>query len=735
MDLQFAELANFEKVIYPKANGISTTGKIIIPHYQRPYSWDEPMIEQLISDWYKSIEVKNRGYFSGAVVTALDECSRQQLIDGQQRFTTIYLLNFLRFLLLRVCLRETHQFKTTKFTEFLSLYLDSYQLLFNKSDIDELKEKIEALKNQVDEIRNCNPEDRESSVEKFEVSLKKILNLPEFSEAASDYLETHHKLLYNLLNKNSLVLEYSRDTYNKKLVSVLSKATVTLGNQSNPALKVDYEGESNNEIKKVDERYAVALKVIFNSFYDLSIGEKTPIDKSIKMITLMTEFLNDVGLCLITTGSEKDAYILFEVLNDRSMSLTDLDLIKNDFYKRFCLANKDKPSDILDVEIEERDNQWGEAIFPEALKKADSTYISYFYSVFLSGSTDYKLINKESHRKAISDFLDKYRDESYSKEEFKMDFTIFEFFTKIVTVFDLRYRKKDQFSLESEYKPDASRVYKTMHFLNAMDQPGVLVAVAIAIVKYYLDEFSINEKNIDADNFTQFLTELSKANHKYKDLENLCQNMWKISLMSKDYTIPKRVADDIVEYNNFSVSTSYNFNISGEKLSDARSSFESWLDVWKYGEKSLHIKTLFSLLIKGYREGDSVKFGKFNTTLEPSEVGKIELDHMEPKNPRNESQAYFLDDERDYYVNGLGNIFPLLKSMNISKSAQPFYVIFEALKQSGLKEHWLVKVLEENIENNHSVYMDRKVPTREFFIAQKSIVKKLFLSSVDNLNN
>ncbi len=733
MDLQFAELANFEKVIYPKANGISTTGKIIVPHYQRPYSWDESMIEQLISDWYKSIEVKNRGYFSGAVVTALDEQSRQQLIDGQQRFTTIYLLNFLRFLLLRVCLRETHQLKTTKFTEYLSLYLESYRLLFNESDIDSLKEKVEELKSEVDDIRNCEKDDAEKLIEKFEINLKNILSIPEMSEADVDYSSIHKNLLEKLLEKNSLVLEYSRDAYNKKLLTVLSNTIVTLGNQSNPKLIVNYESDSKNDIKKVDERYVIALKAIFQSFYDLSNSEKKPIDRSIKIISLMTEFLDDVGLCLITTGSEKDAYILFEVLNDRSMSLTDLDLIKNDFYKRFCLANKDKSSEVLDNQIEERDNQWGESIFPESIGKADSTHISYFFSVFLSGDTDYKLIDKESHRKRISEYLNKKRELDYSDNDFRKDFTLFEFFTKIVTVFRLRHRKKDQFSLEAEYKADASRVYKTIHFLNAMDQPGVLVAVVVAIVKYYIDTYSINHKNIDAEEFSKFIEELSIHKHKHHELESLCLEIWKLSLMSKDYTIPKKVANDIVKFNNLTVSTPYNFNIGSTYLVEAKDSFSNWLDVWKYGEKSLHIKTLFSLLIKGYMEDGHVNFGKFNTTLEPSEVAKIELDHMEPRNPSSESEAYFIDEEREFYVNGLGNIFPLIKSVNISKSAQPFYIIFEGLKQSGLRDHWLVRLLEENINDNHNIYMDRKVPTRQFFVEQKSTVKGLFLSAVNNL--
>ena len=72
--------------------------KVKIPHYQRPYSWDKDMVKKLIEDWHSQYETE---YFAGSVVTVADrEKQTHDLIDGQQRFTTIFLTNYVLFLLL-----------------------------------------------------------------------------------------------------------------------------------------------------------------------------------------------------------------------------------------------------------------------------------------------------------------------------------------------------------------------------------------------------------------------------------------------------------------------------------------------------------------------------------------------------------------------------------------------------------------------------------------------------------
>jgi uncharacterized protein with ParB-like and HNH nuclease domain len=62
-----------------------------IPTYQRPYVWGNEQIEKLIKDFYKTFEInKNDEYFIGTILTK-ENGNKAELVDGQQRFTTLWL--------------------------------------------------------------------------------------------------------------------------------------------------------------------------------------------------------------------------------------------------------------------------------------------------------------------------------------------------------------------------------------------------------------------------------------------------------------------------------------------------------------------------------------------------------------------------------------------------------------------------------------------------------------------
>lgn len=67
----------------------------IIPPYQRPYSWDEEQCEELLNDLFKAFDdEETHSYFLGNIVIAssLEDKKRLEVIDGQQRLTTLTLL-------------------------------------------------------------------------------------------------------------------------------------------------------------------------------------------------------------------------------------------------------------------------------------------------------------------------------------------------------------------------------------------------------------------------------------------------------------------------------------------------------------------------------------------------------------------------------------------------------------------------------------------------------------------
>lgn len=73
----------------------------LIPDYQRPYAWEEKECQTLWDDIFTfafpdndcdKFDRHNDEYFLGPIVTFLNEDKRQEVIDGQQRLTTLMLL-------------------------------------------------------------------------------------------------------------------------------------------------------------------------------------------------------------------------------------------------------------------------------------------------------------------------------------------------------------------------------------------------------------------------------------------------------------------------------------------------------------------------------------------------------------------------------------------------------------------------------------------------------------------
>jgi uncharacterized protein with ParB-like and HNH nuclease domain len=65
-----------------------------IPTYQRPYVWGQVEVNKLISDFYKTFELDaKQPYYIGTILTKEDGL-KADLIDGQQRFTTLWMIAF-----------------------------------------------------------------------------------------------------------------------------------------------------------------------------------------------------------------------------------------------------------------------------------------------------------------------------------------------------------------------------------------------------------------------------------------------------------------------------------------------------------------------------------------------------------------------------------------------------------------------------------------------------------------
>ena len=70
--------------------------KFVIPEYQRPYAWSDEQIQVLFDDLSEYTHNTNDDdestYFLGTIVSYEIENHEQEIIDGQQRITTLFLL-------------------------------------------------------------------------------------------------------------------------------------------------------------------------------------------------------------------------------------------------------------------------------------------------------------------------------------------------------------------------------------------------------------------------------------------------------------------------------------------------------------------------------------------------------------------------------------------------------------------------------------------------------------------
>ncbi|MGN0867563.1 MAG: DUF262 domain-containing protein [Oligosphaeraceae bacterium] len=70
----------------------------VIPEYQRPYAWGSDQIQTLFEDiWDFTVNMggskhPNEKYFLGSIVSYENESGEQEIIDGQQRITSLFLL-------------------------------------------------------------------------------------------------------------------------------------------------------------------------------------------------------------------------------------------------------------------------------------------------------------------------------------------------------------------------------------------------------------------------------------------------------------------------------------------------------------------------------------------------------------------------------------------------------------------------------------------------------------------
>ncbi|MBK9300650.1 MAG: DUF262 domain-containing protein [Bacteroidetes bacterium] len=66
-----------------------------MPRYQRLYVWENHQVENMFEDLYEAFRTNKEYYYLGGILLVNDKSNMKiyDLVDGQQRFTTLWLLS------------------------------------------------------------------------------------------------------------------------------------------------------------------------------------------------------------------------------------------------------------------------------------------------------------------------------------------------------------------------------------------------------------------------------------------------------------------------------------------------------------------------------------------------------------------------------------------------------------------------------------------------------------------
>lgn len=180
-----------------------TKEKFLIPEYQRPYAWTDDQVLTLFEDLVEYTNNQNESsYFLGCIVSFSNENKEQEIIDGQQRITTLFLL-----------LRAIHR---------------KLQKMSDSKEKDNFIRQIEPAIWKIDELTSVADysfvliESKVLEVEYNQI-LENILKTGEVEDKSKDRYSLNYKLLIKLLDEyaNNEPLNFYRFTNN-----VLNKTIV-----------------------------------------------------------------------------------------------------------------------------------------------------------------------------------------------------------------------------------------------------------------------------------------------------------------------------------------------------------------------------------------------------------------------------------------------------------------------------------------------------------------------------
>lgn len=737
-------------------NGSKDNRQLIldITFYQRPYRWKTDRIKSLFSDYIENRQMadldrvdkeKAKEYFLGAVVLVEKKDEQNlcefEVVDGQQRLTTIYLMNYLKFCLLRCRVEEMIHFNPSNIKQELEMMIACYNSFVGKknaSKMTKMKDKIYQL---IDShgAAAWDKKDIESILKVYRKAVglpvkKDLTDLDKYYQECVSANEAFYK-------NEQFCLVYSYDEYTESLRDALTNIVIVYSDKTNPDWSlVPYDDE---EEWPFSNRALDILSEL--SEYQIKSYKKPSPDEIIQVyIQILDELLNKLHVCEIITKKSDDAYKLFETLNDRAEGVSDLELMKDYFYK-YYVKTSGEGKRAINNGLRELDKIWVEGL--NSYEKEVRLWIAYCSTTFITGRVDIK--KNDSLTKAIDLYLQDYCGKNkYTLDEIKKDFTIFKLTGQILQSVSTGSYRNIAYKVENE--ANASIVKCTVALLLQLDYK----AIGASVICDILYNFFVNSPKMKFDDYLKEVFDDGKCISKYNTLwEEICV-IWKTTLLSEDYTVPKTFSDVIIRNRNknniVGGSTSAAcVAITPSQQKDIKDKFEIWASTWTYRKNMYEkqkIKLLFFHLMLKYdyktlsspSEDELIYLSSTPRTFVTAVLNQ-DLDHIEGETIHSgrEKEFYKFDDKatRLNEINSIANMMILDRKNNASKQNLPMIGGVSYYK-TNCNPHWLIDELDKLFSaNNAKNSAGNDVPTKSFFDARMTRLLEYFYKIVQETDS
>lgn len=165
-----------------------------------------------------------------------------------------------------------------------------------------------------------------------------------------------------------------------------------------------------------------------------------------------------------------------------------------------------------------------------------------------------------------------------------------------------------------------------------------------------------------------------------------------------------------------------------------------WINNWKYGNNitDLKVKVLFINLFDTNKVGDKLIISQTRHSFRSC---NIQLDHIEANNPNSAAEEKYFKpikpgEQRDYYVNGIGNFMIMDDEDNNDKNDLPLYIAIDYYDKMA-PGHWLIEEIKDMLKDDAytseiiSGTAKCRVPKEEFFLERKNRLLKYFIMILD----